>query len=62
VSANIQQYGGGSVMYLGAILAEGVGQPVCVNRTMNLVEYLTILDGNLQQSALKLGLKRNLVL
>jgi hypothetical protein len=48
-------------MYLGVILAEGVGQPVCINRTINMVKYLTILDGNLQQSALKLGLKYKLI-
>jgi hypothetical protein len=48
-------------MYLGVMSAEGVGQPVCINMTMNLEEYLTILNGNLQQSSHKLGLKSKLI-
>ena len=55
------KHGGGSVMVWGCMAANGVGNLVFIENTMNKTDYLNILKDNLAQSVEKLGLDRTWV-
>ena len=55
------KYGGGCTMLWGCMAASGVGNLVKIDGTMNAVGYLRILQENLVDSAIKLGLETDFV-
>jgi len=62
--ANIQstiKYGGGSVMLWGCFSWHGVGNLAKVEGIMNAEGYIEILNENLEESLLKLGLEENFI-
>ncbi|CAK9820145.1 Transposable element Tc1 transposase [Anthophora quadrimaculata] len=53
------KHGGGSVMVWGCMAASGVGNLVFIDGLMDKYKYKSILEQNLQESAVKLGMQGN---
>ncbi|GFY28069.1 transposable element Tc1 transposase [Trichonephila clavipes] len=55
------KHGGGSMMVWGCMTASGVGKLVFIDRIMHKMADLNILQNNLKESAVKLGLGSNFI-